>query len=383
MLPVYMDYNATTPIRAEVLELMERVARECYGNPSSVHVIGRMAKACLEDARAKVATALGAEPSEIVFTNGGSESDNLAIKGAAARHPGGHIISTCIEHSAVRNSCDYLAQNGYDVTCLPVDAGGIVDPEVIAKAIRDDTFLITVMWANNEAGQIQPVEEIARIARAREIVFHTDAVQAFCKIPVSVSEVPVDLLSISGHKFYGPKGVGALFIRSGVEIAPEVHGGGQEMGLRSGTENIVGAAGLGEACRLAGIDLDEERTRLSKLRDKLEAGIVEAIPDTRVNGDARKRVPNTTNISFRGVESGRIISGLDERGFCVSGASACHSAKAEPSRVLMSGMGLTLEEAIGAVRLSLGRFSEEAHVDGLLAVLPDVIQRLRAASAGG
>ena len=190
-----MDYNATTPIREEVLEVMERVARECYGNPSSVHVLGRMSKACLDDARRKVAASLGAEPDEIIFTNGGSESDNLAIKGAAAGRSGGHIVTTCIEHSAVRKSCDYLAANGYDVTCLPVDTGGIVDPEVIADAIRDDTFLITVMWANNEAGQIQPVEDIARIARERNVLFHTDAVQALCKIPVNVTQVPVDLLS--------------------------------------------------------------------------------------------------------------------------------------------------------------------------------------------
>lgn len=374
---IYMDYNATTPIRKEVLELMTRVARECFGNPSSTHVPGRMSKACLDDARRKVADSIGADPSEIFFTNGGSESDNLAIKGAAAARGSGHVILTCIEHSAVRMSCDYLAEQGFEVSCLAVDQGGYVDPAVIEKAIRKDTFLVTVMWANNETGQIQPVDEVSRITRKHGVLFHTDAVQAFGKISVDVSHPPVDLLSISAHKFYGPKGVGALYVRKGVDVAPMIHGGGQERNLRSGTENVVGIAAMGEACRLAVRDRDNDGARLEKLRDELERKILENVPDTRVSGDPTHRVPNTTNISFRGIEAGQLLAKLDEVGFAVSGASACASGKDKPSDVLMKGMGLSREEAMGAVRFSLGRYSEEAHITGILEVLPGIVQSLR------
>lgn len=378
-----MDYNATTPVREEVLEVMLRVSRECYGNPSSAHLPGRMSKSCLEDSRRKVAESLGADASEIVFTNGGSESANLAIKGLAAGRSGGHVITTCIEHAAVRKSCDFLENRGFHVSCLPVDRGGCVDPQVIENAIRDDTFLITVMWANNEAGQIQPVAEIGRIARRHKVVFHTDAVQAFGKIPVDVRQAPVDLLSISGHKFYGPKGVGALYVRNGVGLSPAVHGGGQEMGLRSGTENVAAAAAFGEACRLVLRDIDEVAGRLAVLRDRLENGILERVPDTRVSGDRARRVPNTTNISFRGIASGRLIQVLDESGIAVSGASACASANSEPSAVLMQGMGLTRDEAIGAVRFSLGRHSEASHVERVLEILPGVAEELRRGASGG
>jgi cysteine desulfurase len=378
---IYMDYNASTPIRDEVRELMNRVARECFGNPSSVHLPGRMSKACLDEARLRVAESIAADPSEICFTNGGSESVNLAIKGAAATRKTGHIITTCIEHSAVRNSCDYLKSQGFEVACLAVATGGYADPGVIEEAIRPDTFLITVMWANNEAGQIQPIEEIAEIARRHKVLLHTDAVQAFGKIPVNVRQTPVDLLSISGHKFYAPKGVGALYIRTGVELVPQVHGGGQEMKWRSGTENIVGVAAMGEACRLAVGELGELSARLARLRDMLEHGIVESVPDSKVSGDPSRRVPNTTNISFRSIEAGALLRRLDERGFAVSGASACASGKGEPSTVLMKGMGLSREEAIGAVRFSLGRESEETHITKLLEILPGIIQDLRLASS--
>ncbi len=380
---IYMDYNATTPIREEVFERMVRVSRECYGNPSSGHLPGRMSKSCLEGARLLVAESLGADASEIVFTSGGSESDNLAIKGIAAGRTSGHIITTCIEHSAVRKSCECLEERGFDVSCLPVDRGGCVDPEIIRGAIRDDTFLITVMWANNEAGQVQPVADIAVIARENKVVFHTDAVQAFGKIPVDVKKTPVDLLSISGHKFYGPKGIGALYVRNGVGLAPEVHGGGQEMGLRSGTENVAAAAGLGEACRLAVRDLAKTADRLSGLRDRLEDGVLGRIPDTRVSGDRERRVPNTTNISFLGVEAQRLVQRLDESSIAVSGASACASGSAEPSPVLMRGMGLSRDEAIGALRFSLGRHSELSHVERLLEVLPGMVEDLRGGSARG
>ena len=378
---IYMDYNATTPIRDEVLTMMNEVARQCYGNPSSVHLPGRMSKACLEEARRKVAESLGADPSEICFTNGGSESDNLAIKGVASMHDTGHIITTCIEHSAVKNSCEYLKTKGYEVTCLRVDGGGYVDPKLIEDAIRPDTILITVMWANNETGQIQPIEEVVRVAKRHNVLFHTDAVQAFGKIPVNVRTVPVDLLSISGHKFYGPKGVGALYIRSGVELVPLVHGGGQEMQLRSGTENVIGVAALGEACRLAVVDLDTSAAKLSALRDRLEQGILEKVSDTRISGDPGNRVPNTTNIAFRGIGAGELIRRLDESGFAISGASACASSKAEPSAVLMKGMGLTREEAIGAVRISLGKHSQESHIDQFLDLLPGIVEQLRVAQS--
>jgi cysteine desulfurase len=380
---VYMDYNATTPIREEVLDVMARVARECYANPSSAHLPGRMSKACLEDARRKVAESIGASSQEICFTNGGSESANLAIKGVAELHDGGHIITTCIEHSTVRNSCEYLRSRGFDVACLAVNSGGYIEPQLIENAIRPDTFLITAMWANNETGQIQPVAEIAEIARRHDVLFHTDAVQAFGKIPVDVREVPVDLLSISGHKFYAPKGIGALYVRSGVALVPQVHGGGQEMKLRSGTENVIYAAAMGEACRLAVRDLEQNTSRLTKLRDELERGILDTVPDVKVSGDPRLRVPNTTNLSFRGVSSAELIRKLDERGFAISGASACASGKSEPSSVLINGMGLTREEAIGAVRLSLGRHSEESHVVKFLELLPRIVQDLRASYAGG
>lgn len=376
-----MDYNATTPIRREVQELMERVCRECYGNPSSVHILGRMSKACIEDARRKVADALGADAQEIIFTSGGSESDNLAIKGAAQLHKGGHVISACIEHSAVSQSCDWLVKNGYSVTCLAVDRDGYVNPKDVEAAIQDDTFLITIMWANNETGQIQPVDEIAQIARDNKILFHTDAVQAFGKIPVNVRACPVDMLAISGHKLYAPKGIGALYVRAGTEIASEVHGGGQEMGYRSGTQNTPGIAALGEACRLVVIDMEEQSKRQGELRDKLEAAILDSVPDCIINGCRERRVPNTLNISFRGVEANQLIVKLDEYGIAASGASACHSGKNMPSRVLTAGMGLTEEEALGAVRFSLGRDSEAAHIDALIKVLPTLVEQLRTSAS--
>jgi cysteine desulfurase len=374
---IYMDYNATTPVREEVLDLMDRLSREVFGNPSSVHLAGRMARACLEDARRKVAARIGAKPEEVYFTSGGSESDNLAIKGAAGLRKTGHIVTTCIEHSAVRRSCEYLASVGFKVTCVPSNGSGYVDPGVLEEAIRPDTFLITMMWANNETGQIQPVEEVARIARRHKVLFHTDAVQAFGKIPVDVGAVPVDLLAISGHKFYAPKGIGALFVRSGVKLAPQIHGGEQEHKLRSGTESVVAAAALAEACRLAVHDLPETQKRLGKLRDKLEHGILQRVPDTKVVGDPARRVANTSNIAFRGVESSYLIQKMDEHGFAISGASACASGQNTPSTVLMKGMGLTREEAAGAIRLSLGRHTDESHIKKFLEVIPAVVEELR------
>jgi cysteine desulfurase len=377
MQTVYLDYNATTPTRDEVLEFMNRVAPRCYGNPSSAHLPGRTSRECLEEARRKVAESIGADTSEICFTNGGSESDNLAIKGVADTRTSGHIVTTCIEHPAVRNSCEHLKTRGFDITYVGVDAGGYVEPQTIESAIRSDTFLITVMWVNNETGQIQPIDEIVEIARRHEVLFHTDAVQAFGKIPINVKGVPVDLLSISGHKFYAPKGIGALYVRSAIELVPQIHGGGQEGRLRSGTENIVGAAAMGEACRLAVQDLESTSARLTILRDKLEKGILENVPDTRINGDPARRVPNTTNISFRGIEASQLIRRMDEHGFAISGASACASGKGVPSAAMMGGMGLTEEEAMGVVRLSLGMHSRESHVTRFLDILPGIVRELR------
>ncbi len=377
---IYMDYNATTPTRVEVLEFANRIAAKCYGNPSSAHLPGRSSRELLEEARRKVAESIGAYAGEICFANGGSESDNLAIKGVAETRSSGHIISTCIEHPAVRNSCEYLVTRGFDVTYVPVNAGGYVEPQAIEAAIRPDTFLVTVMWVNNETGQIQPIDEIVEIARRHDVVFHTDAVQAFGKVPIDVRDVAVDLLSISGHKFYAPKGIGALYVRSGVELVPQIHGGGQEAGLRSGTENIVGAAAMGEACRLAVQDLESARMRLATLRDKLERGILETVPNTRVNGDPARRVPNTTNISFRGITAGQLILEMDKQGFAISGASACASGKGTPSSALMNGMGLTEEEVMGVVRLSLGMHSTESHITRFLDVLPGIVRELRVSS---
>jgi len=379
---IYMDYNATTPVHKNVMELANRVTLECIGNPSSLHILGRMSRACIDDARRKIAVSLGCDADEICFTTGGSEGNNLAIKGAAERRSSGHIISTCIEHSAVKRTCDYLGTQNYSVTCLPVDRMGCVNPRDVEEAIRDDTFLITMMWANNETGQIQPVEEVARIARAHDILFHTDAVQAFGKIPVNVRSVPVDLLAISGHKFYGPKGVGALYIRHGVELAAQIHGGGQEFGVRSGTENVAGCAALGEAARLCTSDLKKWAQKLGGLRDDLERGILERIPEASVNGDPVRRVPNTSNISFHGLDSSQLVRKLDEAGFAVSGGSACKAAIEGPSTVLTMGMGMSADEATGAIRFSLGQGSEAEHVAQLLEVLPGIVEELRGKPAG-
>lgn len=377
-----MDYNATTPAHKEVLTLLSRIATECYGNPSSSHILGRMSRACIDDARRKVALSLGCDDDEICFTAGGSESNSLAIKGVADGRSSGHIVSTCIEHSSVKRTCDYLATRNFTVTCLPVDWMGCVDPKDVEDAIQDDTFLITMMWANNETGQIQPVEEVARIARDRGITFHTDAVQAFGKIPVNVRSVPVDLLSISGHKIYGPKGVGALYVRRGVKLVTQVHGGGQEQGLRSGTENVAGCAALGEACRLCTNGLDEWTQKVSALRDELERGILERISETSVNGDPVRRVPNTSSISFHGVDSSQLVVRLDEAGFAVSGGSACKSTTEGPSTVLTIGMGLSADEAAGTIRFSLGHGSEASHIAALHEVMPGIVERLRGAPSG-
>jgi cysteine desulfurase len=374
---VYMDYNATTPVRTEAAEVLQRVAREGFGNPSSTHFAGRRAKTALDDSRERVAATIGARPGEVYFTSGGTESDNLAVKGVAALRGRGHIVTSTIEHPAVIRACRSLNPCDFDVTYLPVDVTGRIDPDAVDKAIRDDTILITIMWANNETGVVQPVEAIGDIAREKDVTFHTDAVQVYGKIPVDVRRIPVDLLTISGHKFCAPMGVGALYVRRGVKLEPIVHGGGQERRLRSGTENLPAIAAMAEAGDLACGERTVEWKRLAELRDRLESGILEVVPDAWVNGADAPRICNTSNICFARANGEAVLIGLDEERIAVSSASACAAGDDEPSHVLMA-MGLSRREAEDSMRFSLGRFSSDADVDRCLEVLPGVVGRIRA-----
>lgn len=371
-----MDYNATTPTRHEARVVAERVLRDCYGNPSSVHFAGRQAKKVLDESREKLAAALGARASEIVFTGGGTESDNTAIKGVASRHGRGHIVTSVIEHPAVLETCRSLETEGFDVTYVTVDTAGRIDPEEVRDAIRSDTILISIMWANNETGVVQPVAAIGEIARERGVVFFSDAVQAFARLPVDVREARVDMLSISGHKLYAPKGIGALYVRKGVELVPLAHGGGHERGRRSGTENVAGIAALGEAARLACEEREPESERLRVLRDRLEDGVLKAVPGTSVNGAGTGRISNTANIRFEAADGEAIVYGLDEQRIAVSSASACAASHTEPSYVLTA-MGLSRREAEDSVRFSLGRYSDATDVERCLEVLPAVVDRVR------
>jgi cysteine desulfurase len=360
----YFDHNATTPISPQVLEVHAQVLVEVFGNASSIHHHGQSARRTLDEARAQVASLLGCGRKEIVFTSGGTESDNLAIFGAVRHRPGAHLITTAIEHPAVLRSCERLEQDGARVTYLNPDSGGAINPAQVRAAIRPETALISVMHVNNEIGSIQPLAEISRIARQAGIPFHSDGVQAAGRIPVDAAALGVDLYSISGHKMYAPKGVGALFVRKGTALDPVLFGGRHEGGLRAGTENVAGAAALGEAARLARERLEEESDRIAALRDRLETGILDRVPETRVNG-AGPRVPNTTNIQFEGIEGEAIVIALDLRGFCVSSGSACSSGAVEPSHVLMA-LGLSKQQAKSSVRFSLGASSTEENVDALI-----------------
>jgi cysteine desulfurase len=373
---VYMDYNATAPVRPEALEAYRRAMRDGYGNPSSTHAPGRRARRILDGARDEIAGTLGAASGEIYFTSGGTEGDNIAVLGTAALFGRGHIITTGIEHPAVLEACRSLDPGAFEVTCLAADATGRVDPESVRAAIRDDTILITVMWVNNETGVIQPVDAIAAIAQEHHVRFHTDAVQAYGRLPVDVRRVPVDLLAVSGHKFCAPKGVGALFVRRGVKVEGIVHGGGQERGVRSGTENAAGAAAMAAAAVLASEEREAEAARLAALRDRLEAGIVEGIRAAHVNGSGAPRVANTLNVRFDGAEGDAVLIGLDEAGVAVSSASACAAGSDAPSHVLTA-MGLGRRQAEESLRLSLGRFSVPSDVDRCLEVLPAVVERVR------
>jgi|LFRM01.2.fsa_nt_gb cysteine desulfurase len=375
---IYLDHSATTPVRPEVAEIMMEYMTNKFGNPSSVHSFGREAKEALENARSQVAALIKAQPEEITFTSGGTEADNLAIIGTALKYAdkGKHIITSAVEHHAVLHACEHLEKMGFDLTVLPVDEYGIVRMDDLRQAIRDDTILITIMHANNEVGSIQPVAEIGRLAKEKGILFHTDAVQSLGKIPVDVEEMNADLLTGSGHKIYGPKGIGFLYIRKGVHLSPLVFGGAQEKKIRPGTENMPGIVGLGKAVELAGQEMDSEMPRMTQLRDKLIKGILERIPDVRLNGHPTLRVPTNVNVSFEYVEGESLLLSLDMKGIAASSGSACTSGSLDPSHVLLA-MGICKEVAHGSVRMTLGRDNTGEQIDYVLDVLPEIVQRLR------
>jgi cysteine desulfurase len=376
---VYMDHAATTFTKPEVFEAMLPFLKDRFGNPSSLYSIGREGKEAVEAAREQLAKALGANLEEVYFTSGGTESDNWAIKGTAfaRQKKGKHIITTPIEHHAVLYPCKYLETQGFEVTYLPVDKHGLIDPAEVEAAIRKDTILISVMYANNEIGTIEPIPEIGEVAREHEIPFHTDAVQVIGKIPLEMKKKDsnVDMLSLSSHKFYGPKGVGALYIREGTEIDNYMHGGGQEQKRRAGTENVAGIVGLGKAIELAAENLENHNERMKKMRDSLLAGVLE-IPSCRLNGHPEKRLADNLNFSFEYIEGESLLLMLDQMGICCSTGSACSSGSLEPSHVLRA-IGLPPEIAQGSLRLTLGDENSEEDIDYVLEVLPETVKKLR------
>lgn len=381
MKKVYLDNNATTPIRSEVFEAVKPFLTEIWGNPSSIHWAGRNARGPVDDAREQVARFLNASAGEIIFTSCGSESNNLAIKGATSYYAkkGKHIITTRVEHPAVLETCKYLEKNGHPVTYLTVDRQGMLDLDEYRRAFRDDTVLVTVMMANNETGVIFPIREMAGIARERGVLFHTDAVQASGKVALDVKDLGVDMLTISGHKLYAPKGVGALYARKGVRLENLIHGGHQERGRRAGTENVPGIIAIGKAAELAHKELPEIGPRLLKLREKLEHRLKERISDVQVNGHPTQRLPNTLNMSFFFIEGESILLSLDMEGVAVSSGSACTSGSLEPSHVLLA-MNIPAEKAHGSVRFSFGKDTTEEEIDYVIEVLPPIIERLRSYS---
>ena len=371
---IYLDNAATTAVSPEVLEAMLPYFTQCFGNPSSIHSTGRDARRVVDAARRQVAAAIGAQPQEIYFTAGGSESDNWAIKGTAfaKKSRGNHIITSAIEHHAVLHTCAWLEKQGFEVTYLPVDEFGRVRVEDVEKAITDKTILITIMAANNEIGTIQPIAEIGKLAHDKGILFHTDAVQAIGAMPIDVNAMHIDMLSMSGHKFHGPKGIGALYIRKGVKIDQYLHGGGQ----RAGTENLAGIVGMGKAIEIATQHLEENARRLTVLRDKLIDGILAEIPDVRLNGHRTQRLPNNVNVSVRYVEGEALLLRLDLAGIAGSSGSACTSGSLDPSHVLLA-IGLPHEIAHGSLRLFLGTDTTEAEIDEVLDKLPGIVKNLR------
>jgi len=375
---VYLDHNATTPVHPEVLEAMLPFLKDHFGNASSIHWAGREVKKYLDEAREKVAALLQADPPEIFFTSGGTESDNMAIKGVAfsLRDKGRHIITTPVEHHAVLHTCQFLEKNGYEVTYLPVDGDGRIDLDALRRSIREDTILITIMSANNETGTLFPVKEIGGIARERGVLFHTDAVQAVGKVPIRLKELPADILSLSGHKLYAPKGIGAQYVRAGIRFTPLIHGGAQEGYRRAGTESIPNIVGLGKACELARRDFAPRVSHLQSLRDRLQQGILAKIPQVKLNGHPTQRLPNTLNMSFLYIEGESLLLNLDLEGVAVSSGSACTSGSLDPSHVLLA-MGVPPEIAQSAIRFSLGWKNTLEEVDYVLEVLPKIVERLR------
>ena len=376
---VYLDHNASTGVHPEVLQAMLPYFSERFGNASSVHAFGREAREGLETAREQVAAFLRVSKDEIVFTSGGTESDNLGIKGVAAARRGGHIITSQIEHHAVLRTCETLEAQGFTVTYLPVDEYGMLRPEDLAKAMRPDTILVTVMHANSEVGTLQPLSEIGRITRSHGVPLHVDAVQTFGKVPIDVDAFGIDLLSFSGHKIYGPKGVAGLYIRKGTKMAAVQHGGDHERRRRAGTENVAGLVGLGKAVEIRGRDMADEAVRLAGLRDRLWEGIRDGVEEVRLNGHPTLRLPGTCNMCFRNIESESIVLGLDLKGIATSAGSACTSGSVEPSYVLVA-MGLPLDWAMGSVRCSLGRTTTADDIDYVVAAAVPLVAKLRALS---
>jgi len=374
----YFDNSATTKVSKEVMDSMQPYLNEIYGNPSTIYSIGREAKKAIEIAREKVAKVINADSKEIFFTGSGTEADNWAIKGVAFanQHKGKHIITTNIEHHAVLHTCEYLEKFGFETTYVPVKENGIVDVNDIKDAIREDTILISVMFANNEIGTIQPIKEIGELAKEKNIYFHTDAVQAIGHIPIDVKELNIDLLSLSAHKFHGPKGVGALYVKNGVNIDNLLHGGGQEKRRRASTENTAGIVGLGTAIEIATQDIPKKAEYLKNLREKTINGLIENIPDIIVNGDREKRLPGNVNVCFKYIEGESILLHLDQYGICASSGSACTSGSLEPSHVLLA-IGLPHEIAHGSLRLSFSEENTEEEIDYLLEKLPPIIKNLR------
>ena len=377
---VYLDHNASTPVHPDVIQAMLPYFGERFGNPSSVHGFGRDARDGVETAREQVSRFLKVRKEEIVFTSGGTESDNMAIKGIAHARRRGHIITSQIEHHAVLRTCENLEENGFQVTYLPVDGYGMVDPDDVRRAIRPDTILVTLMHANSEAGTIQPMREIGRITREMEIPLHVDGVQTFGKVPIDVDAFGIDLLSFSGHKIYGPKGVGGLYIRRGTKMVSVQHGGEHERSRRAGTENVAGIVGLGAAVEIRGREMTAEGVRLSALRDRLWDEVRARIPEVRLNGHPTERLPGTCNLCFRGVESESIVLGLDLKGIGVSAGSACTSGNVEPSYVLVA-MGVPVEWAMGSVRCSLGHGTSREDIDYVIESIEPLVAKLRSLSA--
>lgn len=381
MRKVYLDNAATTALSPRVLEAMLLYFTQYYGNPSSVHAFGREAKQGLDKARDQVAKALHCEPSEVIFTGCGTESDNTVLLGVAQRYgnKGKHIITTNVEHHAILHTCEYLEKQGYEVTYLPVDQDGLVTAEQVAAAIRPDTILVSIMFANNEVGTIMPIQEIGAVCKEKGVLFHTDAVQAVGHIPVDVQTMHIDMLSLSAHKFHGPKGVGALYCRKGIRLPSYIMGGAQEKGRRAGTENVAGIVGLGAAIQLATEQLKENRAKMTALRDRLMAGIQERIPEVKLNGHPTKRLPNNVNFSFKYIEGESILLMLDMNGIAASSGSACTSGSLDPSHVLLA-LGLPHEIAHGSVRLTLGDETTAEDIDYTIDVLEKTVTRLRAMS---